>query len=116
MKQVDAYADAYNREITDKSVAGLKASSSKLMKREDIKRRIAELQKETSDAHGITVDSIIEDLKEAQKLAKEEGQVAAMVNAIKEKARMAGVQPAEKHDININGGLAFTINPVTNKK
>lgn len=116
MNQIDAYADAYSRKITDKSENSIKVSSSRLMTRVDVKVRIAELQRTTSEEHGITVASIIEELEEARRLGAKVGNPSAMVNAIKEKARMAGVQPAEKHDVNVNGGIAFTINPIARKK
>ncbi|WP_313398176.1 terminase small subunit [Stenotrophomonas sp.] len=85
----EAYRRAYQ-------AAGMKAETvtkraSELLGRGDVKGRVAELQGEVQQAHGVTVATLIAELEEARQVAKAKEQGAAMVAATMGKAKLSGL-------------------------
>jgi len=75
-------------------VAGFKknrGNSSRLNADERIRARVAELQAQMAVDSKVTVESICRELDEANKVAREKGQAAAMVSAATLRAKLAGL-------------------------
>ena len=75
-------------------VAGYKPcrqNAARLTTNDDIKHRLAELQTATANKAAITIQSICAELDEANLVAKERGQAAAMVSASTLRAKLAGL-------------------------
>jgi len=66
-------------------------NASRLNANESIQARVAELQAQTAAASKVTVESICRELDEANKVAREKGQAAAMVSASALRAKLAGL-------------------------
>jgi hypothetical protein len=66
-------------------------NASRLRTNEDVVARLAELQAVTARSAKITIESICRELDEANAVAKEKGQAAAMVSASALRAKLAGL-------------------------
>ncbi len=66
-------------------------NSTRLTKKDEIRRRVAELQTITANKAAITIQSICAELDEANQVAKAKGQAAAMVSASTLRAKLAGL-------------------------
>ena len=66
-------------------------NTSRLRTNEDVVARLAELQAITARSAKITIESICRELDEANAVAKEKGQAAAMVSASALRAKLAGL-------------------------
>jgi polysaccharide deacetylase 2 family uncharacterized protein YibQ len=71
---------------------------------ESVAQRIAELQAEAAKSNEITVATICRELDEANAVAREKGQAAAMVNASVLRARLAGLLTDRVEVKTINNG------------
>jgi len=67
--------------------------ASALSKRDDVLARYQELQKETAENHGITVDSLLSELDEIKTLAMtaDTPQCSAAVSSVMSKAKLVGL-------------------------
>jgi len=67
--------------------------ASALSKRDDVLARYQELQKETAENHGITVDSLLSELDEIKALAMtaDTPQCSAAVSSVMSKAKLVGL-------------------------
>ena len=82
--------------------AGFKANrgnASRLKANESILKRLAELQAITAKNSAITIESICAELDEANAVAKERGQAAAMVSASALRAKLAGLSVDPLHGL-----------------
>ncbi len=61
-----------------------------LLKRDDVKVRIAEIQAETAKRNEFTVDKLMEQLKEDREAAREAGQHSAAVKASELQGKLSG--------------------------
>jgi phage terminase small subunit len=93
----DAYGQAYDTAATRKSQA---EAASKLLAREDIKARIAELRALGAEKTGVTIEAISVQLDEDRRFARTEGNAAAAVSATIAKGKLHG-HFVEKRDITI---------------
>jgi hypothetical protein len=87
--------------------AGFKANrgnASRLKANESILKRLAELQAITAKNSAITIESICAELDEANAVAKERGQAAAMVSASALRAKLAGLM-VEKVEVGNPGSF-----------
>jgi phage terminase small subunit len=66
-------------------------SASRMMANLKVMSRIAELQQEHRERHGVTVDSLTQELEEARLVATAEKQGAAMTSATMGKAKLHGL-------------------------
>jgi hypothetical protein len=73
-------------------------NASRLRAKEDVVARLAELQAVTARSAEITIESICRELDEANAVARERGQAAAMVSASALRAKLAGLM-VEKVEI-----------------
>lgn len=85
----EAYRRAY--EATGMKAETVTKRASELLGRGDVKGRVAELQGEVQQAHGVTVATLIAELEEARQVAKAKEQGAAMVAATMGKAKLSGL-------------------------
>jgi hypothetical protein len=75
-------------------IAGFKPcrqNASRLMAKDDIRQRLAELQTETAATAKVTLQSIYRELDDACAVAKSKHQAQAMVSAASMKAKLAGL-------------------------
>ncbi|MCH8113382.1 MAG: terminase small subunit [Proteobacteria bacterium] len=81
-----AYQAAYGEDVR-----GADQAASRLLKRDDIQARGAELQSETAQRNEVTADSLVAEYDEAIAFAKGDAkQTSARVNAITAKAKITG--------------------------
>jgi phage terminase small subunit len=76
-------------------------NASRLRANEDVNARVRELQAASAQSHAITIESICRELDEANAVAKEKGQAAAMVSASALRAKLAGLM-VEKVEVSTN--------------
>lgn len=102
--QSEAYRRAFDTSKM-KDITVVKRAS-ELANRSDIKGRLAELRKANQQRHEITVDSLVEELEEARRVARDEGQASAMVASTMGKAKLMGL---DKQLVEHSGGISYTI-------
>lgn len=78
-----------------------RSKAHRIASRDDVKRRVEELQHLQARRHNVTIDTLIEELEEARAVATQEGQSGAMVSATMGKAKLLGFldkqgEPTEK--------------------
>jgi hypothetical protein len=89
------------------ALAGFKESrknASRLRAKEDVKARLAELQAVSARSTAITIESICAELDQANQVAMERGQAAAMVSASTLRAKLGGLM-VEKVEIGPAGAF-----------
>jgi hypothetical protein len=81
-------------------------NASRLAKLPEVRARIAELQRIAAGATEVSIASLIAELEEGRRLAREKGQAAAMVSATIGKARILGVlDEAPRQTVNVMRGI-----------
>lgn len=73
-------------------------NASRMMARDDIQRRVAELQERAAIQNDVTVDELDRELQEAQKLAHATNQPAAIVSAVQARMKLHGMD-VQKHQV-----------------
>ena len=99
----EAYRHAYDAE--NMKMETINRNAKALLDDSKIATRVEELRKQHSKRHEVTVDSITEELNEAKELAKDEKQLATLVNAIMGKAKLHGLLVDKK---NIDMSVSYT--------
>lgn len=92
----EAYRRSYNAGKMKPEVVAVKASE--LLKSGNVSVRVAELRSEIQARNKITVDSLIEDLKEARLLALATEQPSPMIAATMSMAKLLGLDKGEGDD------------------
>lgn len=85
----DAYRESYDSSNMKPESVNRKAKE--LLDNVKITARIGQLRERIVKKHNVTVDSLIEELEEARKLAFETAQVSAAVSATMGKAKLCGL-------------------------
>ena len=101
----EAYKSAYNAvKMASQSIS---VEAAKLLANPSIALRLSELRQQTLERHQLTVDDLIAELEEARSAAREgdKPQAAAMVAATMGKAKLLGLEAAQK--IDHSGGIAL---------
>lgn len=88
-------------------------NSTRMMKNDDIRHRIDELQGKAAEKHAITVDSLIEEFDGLTRLATARGQVAAAVSALTAKAKLSGLWIDRTEAKNENVNYVISDEPLT---
>lgn len=102
----EAYRQAYN--ASKMKEATVNNNAHKLLKNNEITTRLNELKNASVKRHNITIDTLINDLKDAKKVALEAQtpQVSAAISAIKEIARLAGFDKTTIDLISSDGSMS----------
>ena len=85
----EAYRQSYDSSNMKPETVNVKASE--LLSNGKIAVRVGQLRERLVKKHNVTVDSLIEELEQARKLAFETAQVSAAVSATMGKAKLCGL-------------------------
>ena len=96
VNQSDAYREAYN---TSGKASGVHVNSAKLVADTKISLRIAELRQPAVKKVGLTVETLLSELEQAQALARDTDNANGMTQAIMAKAKLADLLPSEKKEL-----------------
>lgn len=102
--KVNAYIKAFGYDGTEFHRTTFYAHTNRLMKRPRVATAIYDLQKKVEDLAGEDMAQLIKELNEDRKLARDLGQPAAAISAVKVKASLLGldnVQPTNNITINL---------------
>ena len=86
VNQSDAYREAYN---TSGKASGVHVNSAKLVADTKISLRIAELRQPAVKKVGLTVETLLSELEQAQALARDTDNANGMTQAIMAQAKLA---------------------------
>ncbi len=86
----EAYRMSYDV-AADTTESSIWVSASKVKNNDKVALRIEELNQSSRKRHGVTIDSLTDELETARKAAQEAGQASAMVAAIMGKAKLHGL-------------------------
>jgi phage terminase small subunit len=99
--QGESITDAHERA----GFARSDANSSRLKSHPKVAERLAELQGEIAGENKITVASLLDELEDARKRADSLDMLSAVVKAISEKAKIAGLMAPQKLEIGAPGSF-----------
>lgn len=85
----EAYRQSYDASNMKPDTINVKASE--LLSNGKISVRVGQLRERLVKKHNVTVDSLIEELEQARKMALESAQVSAAVSATMGKAKLCGL-------------------------
>ena len=94
----EAYRQAYPRAQKWKEKA-LYTRSSALMGNEEVLGRVSELRQQAAEKTGITLESHLNELERLRKMAEEQGNVSAAIQAEVARGKHSGVVAATKADV-----------------
>lgn len=97
----DAYMQAFNRDETQMSRNGFSAAASRLLKRPRVAKKYLQLQARVQELAEEDLTKLVSELNEAKDVARDLGQPAAMVTAIKTKANLLGLEKANHQTNNV---------------
>jgi hypothetical protein len=83
-----AYAEAGYNTTTQRA---LEVNASRLLRHAEVQRRIQEIRRQMSTRTRITVESLLQDLADDRKLARDLGQTSAAIQATQLAARLVGL-------------------------
>ena len=91
----EAYRECYDSKSNNP--VQIAAQASKLLQKENVKTRLAELREEHREREAVTIHSIAEQLQKDREYARETGNAAAAVRATEQTARLFGLM-VDKHE------------------
>ena len=98
----EAYRESYNAGNMKPETIHRKACE--LLQNGNVTARVEELQAEAQARHGETVDSLVGELNEALRVAREAGNPQAMCKAVMDKARLLGLL-TNRQETKITGAI-----------